>query len=171
MGRPKFVNAWVHACMTMTIAAALMAGCSGGSVGGWPGAAVHTPSAIDEADLDPGAPVGIDLNQPLPPGEAAAGRRAAQTHDCQGCHMNMPVGPLWQPDDAPPIAVRAVQIINQDSYKGVATTAEQYLLESIVAPDVYLVPGFGAELMPTGYARLLNRQQTADLITYLMSLE
>lgn len=66
---------------------------------------------------------------------------------------------------------RASQRILQADYTGQAMTAEQYLLESIIAPDVYVVEGFPAGLMPDGLARLLSQQDAADLIAYMMGIE
>ena len=159
-------NAW-PVCLALAIAALVVAGCSGGSVSGWPGAAVGT----DLPQTDPDAPVGTDLSQPLPLGDAQAGRRWSQAHDCEGCHANLPVGPLWQPDDAPVIGKRAAAAIKQPDYDGQATTAEQYLLEAIVAPEAYVAPEWPAGVMPNGYHRLLSRQEAADMIAYLLSLK
>lgn len=50
-------------------------------------------------------------------------------------------------------------------------SAEEYLRRSIIAPDEYIVPGFGSGIMPTGYGTQLSAQQIQDLIGYLLTLK
>jgi len=132
-----------------------------------------TPEASESVStaLDPDVPVGMDLTQSLPAGDAERGADLAQSKDCLGCHRNLPVGPLYEPEGEPAIGARAATRIEQPDYHGQATTAEQYLLESIVSPEAYVVEGFPEGLMPDGFSRLLTRQQAADLIAYLSSLK
>jgi hypothetical protein len=124
-----------------------------------------------DAAPDADAPVGKDLAQTLPAGDADRGAALAQSRDCLGCHRNLPVGPLYQPEGEPAIGARAAERIESPDYTGQAQDAEQYLLESIVDPEAYVVDGFPAGLMPDGFAVLLTRQQAADLIAYLLTLQ
>ena len=66
------------------------------------------------------------------------------------------------------------------SQKGVATrdgtrkpgmSAHDYLYESIVKPNAFIVPGFQAGLMPQNFAQMLTPQQIEDVIAYLMTLK
>lgn len=50
-------------------------------------------------------------------------------------------------------------------------SAEEYLRQSIIEPNAYLVEGFGEGLMPAGYGDALTSQQLDDLVAYLLSLK
>lgn len=118
-----------------------------------------------------GEGVGTDITQELPEGDAAEGEALAVAQGCTTCHIDTPTGPAWLPTAGEPgIGSRAAERIEDPGYTGSATTAEQYLFESIVAPEVYLTPGF-ADLMPHTYGELLSPDDVADLITYLLSIE
>ncbi len=47
---------------------------------------------------------------------------------------------------------------------------EDYLRESLLDPDVWLVPGFAAEVMPSVYAELWNEREIEDLVAWLLTL-
>jgi hypothetical protein len=80
-------------------------------------------------------------------------------------------GPAWLPSGGQPgIGDRAAARITEAGYEGQATTAEQYLLESIVNPSAYLVTGF-QPVMPANYGQTLTAQETADLIAYMLSIK
>jgi mono/diheme cytochrome c family protein len=49
-------------------------------------------------------------------------------------------------------------------------SAEEYLRQAIVAPDEYVVSGFGAGIMPGAYGSELSEQQIQDLVAYLLTL-
>jgi cytochrome c551/c552 len=49
-------------------------------------------------------------------------------------------------------------------------TAAEYLRESIVDPDAYLVPDFGPSVMPGIYGKGLTTSRIDDLVAYLMTL-
>ncbi len=51
-----------------------------------------------------------------------------------------------------------------------ATSAEQYLFESVVMPNASVVEGFQPNLMPQNYADRLSAQDAADLLAYMLSL-
>lgn len=120
-----------------------------------------------------GEAVGVDVTVSLPDGDAQAGATLAQSAEagCSACHELAAVGPAWAAEgNQPGIGERAELRIAQDDYNGVAETAIQYLLESIVHTDAFVVEGFGAGLMPQDYGQRLTAQQTADLIAYMLSL-
>lgn len=50
-------------------------------------------------------------------------------------------------------------------------SAEDYLRESIIDPDAYLVEGFPAGTMPQVWEDVLTEEQVNDLVTYLATLE
>ena len=116
--------------------------------------------------------VGTDITKELPEGDAAAGEALTVSLGCTACHITTPTGPAWLPaGEIPGVGERAAAEFNLPEYTGNATSAEQYLFESIVDPNIYLVPGFASGLMPPTYANTLTDQNMADLIAYLLSLK
>jgi mono/diheme cytochrome c family protein len=120
----------------------------------------------------PVEPVGKDIaNIELPEGNAQTGEGLATSKGCAACHVTAPVGPAWAATaDEPGVGARAEQRLQDPAYTGKAQTPEQYLLESIVDPHVYLVPPYTAVMPPT-YGDTLSAQEVADLIAYMSSLK
>lgn len=124
--------------------------------------------------------VGTDITVALPAGVVDSGRALAEAQACTACHVTAPTGPAWQAAGDPNgqgIGTRAELRIEQSDYAGAATTGDQYLFESIVAPDAYIVPGnpayapAGTSIMPHDYGAKLDAQMMADLIAYLQTIE
>jgi len=100
------------------------------------------------------------------------GEALATGQGCAGCHISTATGPAWLPaEGSPGIGARAATRILQDDYTGAATTAEQYLVESIVQTNLYVVPGYQANIMPAAYGDTLTAQDMADLVAYLLTLK
>ncbi|MDD5467356.1 MAG: c-type cytochrome [Anaerolineales bacterium] len=119
-----------------------------------------------------GPPVGSDIEAVLPLGDATRGEGLATTKGCAVCHITTTTGPAWIPSDGTPaMGARAATRLTQADYAGQATSPEQYLLESILHPEAYLVSGFPAGVMPANYGQTLTAQEVADLIAYLMTLK
>lgn len=66
------------------------------------------------------------------------------------------------------------------SLAGIATRAEtrvpgmsarEYLYQSIVEPDAYVVPGYPAGVMPPNYRELLTEEDIQDLVAFLLTLK
>jgi cytochrome c553 len=68
------------------------------------------------------------------------------------------------------IADRAEQIVQSPDYTGQATSAAEFLRESILAPNVYVEQGFQPGVMYQEYGEVLSDQQVDDLVAYLMTL-
>jgi mono/diheme cytochrome c family protein len=118
-----------------------------------------------------GPPVGTDILQELPAGDAANGEALATSKGCTGCHISTNTGPAWLASAGQPgIGDRAATGFTQAGYTGDATSAEQYLLESIINPKAFLVSGF-QPIMPANYGESLTAQDTADLIAYMLSIK
>lgn len=131
----------------------------------------ETASVVEVPPTPAGPTVGTDITQSLPEGDVAQGEALATSLGCTACHIAAPTGPAWLPSaEEPGIGARAATRITQPDYTGSAETPEQYLLESIVAPEVYLVPNF-ADLMPRTYGSQLTEQDAAHLIAYLLSIK
>lgn len=129
---------------------------------------------VPEPTPNPNA-AGTDITVQLSAGDAARGKASAEgSGACAVCHVTGVgvLAPAWKVGDlaAHPQA---------PDYGGQATTVEQYIIESIVAPNAYIVPpgpgatwvAAGPSSMPQDYATKLTKQDVADLIAYLLTLK
>ena len=126
-------------------------------------------------------PLSSDVAQTLPAGDATRGADLVKTNACTACHIDAPTGPAWlaaASTDGKGIATRAEERINDPDYTGEAATAEEYLLESIIHPNAYLVPGAtyvvaatGNSVMPATYIDTFGQQVAADIIAYLLTIK
>ncbi len=55
-------------------------------------------------------------------------------------------------------------------YRGRAETVREYVIESVLDPDLYVVPGFPDRTMPRWYGRKLTAQAVEKIATYLEGL-
>jgi len=75
------------------------------------------------------------------------------------------------------VATRASERIADAAYRGNAKTAEEYLRESLLEPDAFLVPDgnfatpAGQSFMPKQLDERLSDEQIDDLVAYLLTLE
>jgi len=99
----------------------------------------------------------------LPLGQAARGEQIFTAgQPCYTCHLNSPIAPPFPGE--PPLAARAAN-------RKLGYSAEAYLYESIINPKAYVVPGYQGDIMPGNFGQMLARQDLADLIAYLMTME
>ena len=82
---------------------------------------------------------------------------------CNACHSLEPGQVLVGPSLAKIGAEAGSRVSGQ--------SAEDYLRESIVAPNDHLVEGFGPNLMPGTYGSQLTAQQIDDLVAYMLTLK
>jgi mono/diheme cytochrome c family protein len=119
-----------------------------------------------------GEAVGSDITQELYPGDVAKGEELATSQGCVGCHVSTTTGPAWGSSEGEPgIGNRALTRLDQADYSGQATTAEQYLFESIVNPNIFVVEGYEPNLMPDTYSQSLTVEDASDLIAYMLTLK
>jgi nitric oxide reductase subunit C len=93
---------------------------------------------------------------------------------CAACHSTSPDVRLAGPTVAN-MAARAQETVQRPDYTGAATTAEEYVRESILQPSAYIVPGElfsvnGTSVMPHNYDEMLTREQIEHLVAWLMTL-
>ena len=85
---------------------------------------------------------------------------------CAGCHMNAAVAPLTE------LTWPSLVYGERLSDPALADhTPEQYLVESILAPNAYVVPNYVAGAMPQNFGQRLQLQELADIIAYLQTYE
>jgi mono/diheme cytochrome c family protein len=131
-----------------------------------------TAQLVPVPTLPTGPTVGTDITKELPQGDAQSGEALATSLGCTACHVLSQTGPAWLAKDGQPgVGTRAAERLQDPNYTGKATSPEQYLFESIVDPNTYVVSGFPPNVMPQTYANQLTDQNMADLITYLMTLK
>lgn len=117
-------------------------------------------------------PVGIQ-------GDAGRGEKlfGQKGIECDGCHdvtKSFPGGDFG-PNQGN-VSIIAQGVLKSPDYKGKAKTVAEYIRESILAPNVYILPGDdyhekdGSSAMKLTFSETLTPQQVEDLIAYLMSL-
>jgi mono/diheme cytochrome c family protein len=118
----------------------------------------------------------ITTSTAAPAGDAKRGAQLFGTLPCVSCHD---VTKPWPGGDICPnlgdIATEAARIVRSREYRGKAKTAEEYIRESIVEPNAYIVPGAayraadGQSVMPKDFGTTLSRAQIDDLVAYLLT--
>lgn len=96
-----------------------------------------------------------------PAGDVGNGEALFGANGCSGCHStgsNRVVGP----------GLSGIGTTGGSRVAGLS--ADQYLNDSIVAPDDFIVEGFPQGLMPGTFGETLSEQDVADLVAYLISL-
>jgi len=81
---------------------------------------------------------------------------------CSGCHENGAVAPLTEGTWTRTNDIRLLEPEFEEY------TVTQYLVESIIHPDAYIVPDY-QNVMPNIYSTQLTTQQLADIVAFLDS--
>jgi len=147
------------AIISPNLGAQLAAAEAGGAV-----ALVPTPVPPKLAELPPEAVlagVPADLAEAIANGNIDNGPTIAAARGCIGCHQmdpaNQAVAPTWyNMGDTAVIRIAGV-------------SPGEYLHQSIVAPNSYIVPNFLANVMPQNYSEQLSTQELGDVIAYLLA--
>lgn len=133
----------------------------------------HQPTSSPEPTLTP-LPA-IELKIELPVGDAERGYLKAIRRRCHGCHVSEEhpeSGPRFVAfDDLPNIFERGEIRIADPAYKGRASTNREYVIESILVPEAYFVPGNWNEPMPIPTYNIITEQELADIISWMETLE
>ena len=109
-------------------------------------------------------------------GNAPRGAKLYETLPCASCHD---ISRPWPGGAICPnlgnIATEAARIVRSREYRGKAKTAAEYIRESIVDPNAYIVPGAsyrtadGQSVMPKDFGTTLTGAQIDDLVAYLLT--
>ncbi len=115
------------------------------------------------------SPSGGDEGAAAGPGDAGAGKKIFEQTligtqaGCITCHSLEPGVTMVGP---------SLATIGTDAGSRVAgMSAEEYIRQSILEPDAYIVEGFSAGVMPIALADELTDQQVNDLVVYLLTLK
>ncbi len=99
-----------------------------------------------------------------PADPAARGQQLAQQFGCLACHStdgSKKIGPTWA-------RLSGSQVTMTD---GTTMTADQeYLIESIVNPNLHVVEGYSPNVMPP-FADVLDQTQVESIAAYIESLK
>lgn len=132
----------------------------------------NSPVAKEEPSgrVDPNSKAGTDITIKLPEGSFENGLKISRQKACFACHEFNKVAPSFGEDgDLPEIVERAAMRIADPNYTGNATTPEEYLIESIVLANDYIIPGEWKENMGSTLAYTLTVQDLADVIAWMTS--
>jgi hypothetical protein len=117
----------------------------------------------------------IDLEPELPEGDSESGFTAAVRYRCHGCHVDpeyTSFGPRFESSTGIPAIMELGDLRIADSnYKGRASTNREYIIESILLPEAYLVEGDWEGAMPTYFGDMINDQDLADILAWMDTLE
>ena len=113
-----------------------------------------------------------DITISLPDGDAERGKKLALKWRCITCHVTNETGPrLGAEQGLPAVQARAELRIADAAYTGFATTPEEYLIEAVIDPSVFIVKGEWEYKMDDIYDEELSEKDLADIIAWLMTLE
>jgi hypothetical protein len=115
---------------------------------------------------------GVDLDMELPEGDPERGRARAIQFRCAICHIQGAYGPSFDAAEGLPNVMERGEVRMADpAYEGDASTNREYLIESILLPEVYDIPGNWPEPMDTNYGDLLTEQDLADILVWMSTFE
>jgi hypothetical protein len=132
-----------------------------------------SPGGASSPTEDPERLAGEDFNIELPEGDPENGEYQFTILGCDGCRVRTPNGLQFISDEAlPDIYERGELRMSDPAYTGLATTNEEYVIESILNPRVYLVEGWwDEESMPADYGDRMTVQQLADVLEWMRTFE
>jgi len=117
----------------------------------------------------------ISLDLDLPEGDPDSGLSPARSYGCFGCHADPnydTFGPSFESSDGmPAIARRGKFRIADPEYEGNASSDLEYVIESIILPEAYIVEGEWEEAMPKHYGATVDNQDLADIIAWMATFE
>jgi len=142
--------------LVLIVVVLALTACGGGAAK--PAGSESQPAAAAGGNADSGKKL---FNEPV---IASAG-----SPGCITCHSLEKGKTLVGPSMAG-IATEAAADVKKADYKGTAKTAEEFLKESIVSPDVMVTEGFQPGIMPKTYTKL-SAQEVNDLVAYMLTLK
>ncbi len=116
----------------------------------------------------PAKPIGTDVQAAYAEvktltGDPNNGQALYTSLACAGCHVAGVVGPKTEG------TWTRIQDIRLKDPKFAGWTGEEYITDSVLNPNDYIVPNFQPNLMPQNFGTRIDAQQLADLIAFLKS--
>jgi hypothetical protein len=103
----------------------------------------------------------LEADGKLATGNAAAGEGKYTVLGCIGCHSLTRVAPSTEGTYTRVMDIRLKDAANRGK------SADVYLAESIIQPDVYVVSEYALGIMPQDFGTRITAQDLADLVAYL----
>jgi nitric oxide reductase subunit C len=132
---------------------------------------------VVSAALPPGITLGTVVSPETPTNPADLGQALFRKTPpaCFSCHSTEPGVQVVGPSLAG-VAARAETIVKSPDKKGAAKTAGEYIRESILNPNAYIVPGptyaaAGQSIMPAIYESMLKPEDIDHLVAYLAGIK
>jgi mono/diheme cytochrome c family protein len=130
-----------------------------------------TDKTVDPADIKPMPVLEVDLGMSVEEGNPVRGRVTGSVYRCLACHADEEVvgyaPPFASTEDLPPIMERGELRIADPAYEGQAASNQEYVLESIFMPGVYLVPGEWKDTMPYNFHDYITDEELADIMAWM----
>lgn len=131
-------------------------------------------TATERPTLEPR--IGTDIKIDLPEGDPVRGERLSGIYFCIVCHGGTTGrGPTFKSEgDSPSISERVADRLADPEYNGSAANPQEYLIEALVVPDIYIVPGDWDEhdyMSVDRFDTKLTVQNVADLIAWMNTIE
>jgi cytochrome c2 len=143
-------------CIALIVVVLALAACGGGAAK--PAGSESQPAAAAGGNADNGKKL---FNEPVIASVGSPG--------CATCHSLEKDKTIVGPSLAG-IATDAAGAVEEVEYKGTAKSADQWLRESILNPDVDVPDGFKPNVMPKTFNKL-SAQELNDLVAYLLTLK
>jgi hypothetical protein len=135
--------------------------------------ATNTPQPTLQPTPTPHPEISIDIE--LPEGDPESGFTPAIKYRCYGCHADpdsSTFGPSFESyGDIPAISKRGDLRMADPAYTGKATNNYEYIIESILIPEAFVIVGEWEEPMPTYFSDIIDDQDLADIIAWMASIE
>jgi len=127
---------------------------------------VPPPHMVAEADSSEGSEPESSVSA-----EDAPAVELLANNGCGGCHMIQGVkgmagvvGP-----DLSQLGATAAQRLEDPAYSGAATTPEEYIHESIVQSDLFVVADYPASVMPPTFGDTISAEELDTIVNFLAS--
>lgn len=124
---------------------------------------------VPQSENEGESPSVTDANPPIDNELLAIGKDVYRQQACGVCHTLAAIGS--QGTFGPPqddLASIAAARIHEERYKGSATTAEEYIRESIVNPQAFMVTGYQITRFPMPIFTNLSEREVEALVYLLM---